>query len=147
MKYGSLVFEENEFLKIKQYQESNVMIEDYAHKNVLDILHQHMATAMQLEAIDIPYDIIKMYSLVTVRGASGIRQKFQLVPPTEVNPKQNKISIVSSLGASVIGRALGDKISYGLPGEMMSLVIEKVKHSSKMVQTDIDMNTAEVKVK
>ena len=144
MKYGSLVFEKSEFLKIKQYQELNVMIEDYAHKNVLDILHQHLVTAMQLDEIDIPYDIIRMYSTVTVKGSSGIQQKFQLVAPKEVEVKKNKISVVSSLGASVIGRAVGDKISYGLPGEMMSLVIEKVEHSSKMEEKGIEINTEEV---
>ncbi|TDT50335.1 regulator of nucleoside diphosphate kinase [Maribacter spongiicola] len=126
MKYGSLVFEENEFLIIKKYQEENVTIEDYAHKNVLEILGQHMTIAMRLNAEDIPFDIITINSFIKVSGASGIRQTFQIVSPSEVDIKQNKISVISSLGASVIGRAVGDKISYGLPGDRVSLVITKV---------------------
>ncbi|WP_324028164.1 GreA/GreB family elongation factor [Maribacter sp. BPC-D8] len=126
MKYGSLVFEENEFLMIKKYQEENVTIEDYAHKNVLEILGQHMTIAMRLNAEDIPFDIITINSFIKVSGASGIRQTFQIVAPNEVDIKQNKISVISSLGASVIGRAVGDKISYGLPGDRVSLVITKV---------------------
>ena len=87
MKYGSLVFEENEFLMIKKYHEENVTIEDYAHKNVLEILSQHMTIAMRLKAEDIPFDIITINSIIKVSGASGIRQTFQIVSPNEVDIK------------------------------------------------------------
>lgn len=132
MKYGSLVLEKNEFLMIKDYLETNVTIEDYAHKNTLEILHQNMSTAMLFETEDIPFDIIKIYSFIKLAGTSGIRQTFQLVAPNEVNIQENKISVVSSLGASVIGRAEGDKITYGLPGDVISLIIEKVKQSKEV---------------
>lgn len=142
MKYGSLVFEESEFLSIKKFQEKNVTIEDYAHKNVLELLGQHMTTAMCLNAEDIPFDIITINSILKVSGASGIRQTFQIVPPDEVDIKKNKISVISSLGASVIGRAVGDKISYGLPGDLVSLTITKVtqpnsanKNATKVIET------------
>ena len=139
MKYGSLVFEENEFLMIKKYQEENITIEDYAHKNVLEILGQHMTIAMRLNTEDIPFDIITINSFIKVSGASGIRQTFQIVAPNEVDIKQNKISVISSLGASVIGRAVGDKISYGLPGDRVSLVITKVTQPNSA-----NKNTTEV---
>ncbi len=135
MKYGSLVLEKNEFLKIKKYQERNVTIEDYAHKNTLDILSQHMSTAMIFETEDIPFDIIKMNSIVKVIGASGIRQSFQIVAPSEIDVKENKISVISSLGATVIGRAEGDRVTYGLPGDIMSLKIEKVCQPKKIDNT------------
>jgi regulator of nucleoside diphosphate kinase len=142
MKYGSLVFEESEFLSIKKFQEKNVTIEDYAHKNVLELLGQHMTIAMCLNAEDIPFDIITINSILKVSGASGIRQTFQIVPPDEVDIKKNKISVISSLGASVIGRAVGDRISYGLPGDLVSLVITKVnqpnsanKNATKVIET------------
>jgi len=126
MKYGSLVFEQSEFLMIKEHLENNDTIEDYAHKNVLEILTQNMNIAMCLKAEDIPFDIITLNSIIKVSGASGIRQTFQIVSPDEVDVKNNKISVISSLGASVIGRAVEDKISYGLPGDLISLKITKV---------------------
>ncbi|SHJ95789.1 regulator of nucleoside diphosphate kinase [Maribacter aquivivus] len=142
MKYGSLVFEESEFLMIKKYQEENVTFEDYAHKNVLEILSQHMTIAMRLKAEDIPFDIITINSIIKVSGASGIRQTFQIVSPNEIDIKQNKISVISSLGALVIGRAVGDRISYGLPGDRVSLVITKVtqpnsanKNTTEVIET------------
>jgi regulator of nucleoside diphosphate kinase len=135
MKYGSLVLEKNEFLKIKKYQEKNVIIEDYAHKSTLEILSQHMSTAMIFETEDIPFDIIKMNSIVNVIGAFGIRQSFQIVAPNEIDVKQNKISVLSSLGATVIGLAQGDSVNYGLPGNLMSLKIEKVRQPKEIYNT------------
>jgi len=126
MKYGSLVFEQSEFLMIQNHLENNDIIEDYAHKNTLEILTQNMNFALCLSAEDIPFDIITLNSIIKVSGASGIRQTFQIVSPDEVDVKNNKISVISSLGASVIGRAVEDKISYGLPGDLISLKITKV---------------------
>lgn len=147
MKYGSLVFEENEFLMIRKYQEENVTIEDYAHKNVLELLSQHMTIAMRLDAEDIPFDIITINSFIKVSGASGIRQTFQIVSPNEVDIKQNKISVISSLGASVIGRAVSDRISYGLPGDLVSLVITKVTQpNSANKNSTEEMKTKKVKI-
>lgn len=126
MKYGSLVFEQSEFLMIQNHLENNDIIEDYAHKNTLEILTQNMNFALCLSAEDIPFDIITLNSSLKVRGESGICQTFQMVSPNEVDIKNNKISVISSLGASVIGRAVEDKISYGLPGDLISLKITKV---------------------
>lgn len=126
MKYGSLVFEESEFLMIKKYQENNVSIEDYAHKNVLEMLCQNMPGALCLNTEDIPYDIITLNAVIEVSGASGIRQTFQIVAPNKENIEQNRISVISSLGALVIGRSVGDTISYGLPGDLITLKITKV---------------------
>jgi len=147
MKYGSLVFGESEFLVVKKYLENNISIEDYAHKNVLELLCQNMSTAMVLNNSDIPFDIITLNSTIKVTGASGIRQTFQIVSPEKNDVKQNKISAISSLGASVIGRALGDRISYGLPGEMMSLVIEKVNQptTANTITTKVQ-STKKVKI-
>tara|TARA_R110002051_G_scaffold34256_3_gene76303 strand:+ start:23091 stop:23486 length:396 start_codon:yes stop_codon:yes gene_type:complete len=131
MKYGSLVLEKNEFRMIKDYQEMNVTIEDYAHKNVLEILHQNMSIAMLFAAEDIPFDIIKMYSTITLVGNAGRHETFQIVPPNEVNIPKKKISVLSNLGASLIGRAESDKITYGLPGNVISLKIEQVKQKKK----------------
>ncbi|CAG2532382.1 MAG: GreA/GreB family elongation factor [Maribacter dokdonensis] len=126
MKYGSLVLEESEFIAIKNHLENNLSIEDYAHKNALELLAQNMGIAMVLNTADIPFDIVTINSTIKVTGASGVHQTFTIVPPEQSNAKQHKVSVISSLGASVIGRAVGDRISFGLPGEMMSLVIEKV---------------------
>ncbi|WP_197496198.1 GreA/GreB family elongation factor [Maribacter hydrothermalis] len=114
-------------MMIKHYQELNVTIEDYAHKNVLEILHQNMSNAMLFESEDIPFDIVKMYSFITLVGNAGRQSTFQIVPPNEVNIQKKKISVISSLGASVIGRAESDKITYGLPGDVISLKIQQVK--------------------
>lgn len=81
MKYGSLVLEESEFIAIKNHLENNLSIEDYAHKNALELLAQNMGIAMVLNTADIPFDIVTINSTIKVTGASGVHQTFTIVPP------------------------------------------------------------------
>lgn len=145
MKYGSLVFEESEFLMIKDYHDKNVTVEDYAHKYVLELLSQNMATALVLESADIPFDIIKINSIIKVTTTSGNYQTFQIVHPNKVDIQQKKIAVLSSLGASLIGKAEGDQITYGLPGDIITLKIEKVKPPENSTETNPTLNNRKPK--
>jgi regulator of nucleoside diphosphate kinase len=136
MKYGSLIFEKMDFLMVRKYRESNPTLEDYAHRNLLDILEQNMSEAILYDAYDIPTDIIQLYSFITVKCTSGWNDTFQLVPPHEENIKKNRFSVVSSLGASFIGHSEGDSIRYGLPGNTLSIKIGKVAQTEEKVSLD-----------
>lgn len=137
MKYGSLVFGKENFVMVKYYQESNEIIEDYAHQNSLVTLTENMSNAMVFDNEDIPTDIVQIYSEVSMSSKSGWVEKFCLVPPYEENIKKNKISVISTLGASIIGLSEGDRLQYGLPGNIMSLKIEKVVQSKKDIELNI----------
>ena len=99
MKYGCLVFGKEDFLKVKRYQQKNSTLEDYMHKNTLDILESNMSDAMILDSDDVPSDVIQLHSKVTVTCESRWQETFRLVPPAKENIKNNRISVVSSLGA------------------------------------------------
>ena len=137
MKYGSLVLEKKDFVMIKRYQHLIHFIEDYAHKDALDHLKENMSHALIYDLEDMPDDIIRMYSDVTISSETGWSETFQLVFPYEDDIKNDKISVQSTLGASVIGRSEGDRIRYGLPSDIMSLKIEKVEQTVKQFEVDI----------
>lgn len=137
MKYGSLVLEKKDFVMIKRYQHLNHYIEDYAHKDVLDALKENMSNAFIYDLEDMPDDVIRMYSYVTVSCESGWSETFQLVLPSENDIENDKISVQSTLGASVIGLSEGDIIKYGLPGDIIALKIETVEQSKKYFKVDI----------
>lgn len=137
MKYGSLVFGKENFVMVKYYQETNEICEDYAHQNTLAILTENMSNAMVFDSDDIPSDIVQIYTEVSVSSKSGWIETFCLVPPYEENIKKNKISVISTLGASIIGLSEGDTLQYGLPGNIMSLKIEKVVQSKKAIELNI----------
>lgn len=56
---------------------------------------------------------------------SGKVVKYQLVEPNEANPLASKISIVSPVGASILGRELGDSVTVKTPrGEQVYRITE-----------------------
>ncbi|WP_424367315.1 GreA/GreB family elongation factor [Maribacter sp.] len=137
MQYGSLVFGKENFVMIKYFQEMNEMYADYAHKNTLDLLTENMSNALIVDTAKLPKDIVQIYSTITVSSKSGWLETFRLVPPYEERIKNGKISVISTLGASVIGLSEGDTLNYGLPGHMMLLRIEKVAQDRKRVKLRI----------
>jgi len=126
MKYGKLILEKSDFALIKQYQRANLTYEDYAHKNTLDTLKNLMSKAIILKAEQMPSDVVQLYSTVTVTCNSQWQEEFTLVAPSEENIKKNQTSVMSTLGASIIGLSEGDNIKYGLPGSTIFLKIETV---------------------
>ncbi|SEK97844.1 regulator of nucleoside diphosphate kinase [Maribacter orientalis] len=137
MKYGSLVFCKKDFVIIKQYLQMDCAMEDYSHKNVLEILETKMSNSIILEEEHLPAEIIQLYSKIIVKCGSKWKETFQIVAPSEENLKRNKVSVISSLGASLIGLSKGDKIQFGLPGSVLSLTVEKVKQLKKKIKIDI----------
>ncbi|MGC1516753.1 MAG: GreA/GreB family elongation factor [Maribacter sp.] len=131
MKYGNLIFEKKEFSMIKNYRADRYPLEDYAHKNLLELLDVNMSTALLFNADELPSDSVRMYSLVTVSITTKWSETFQLVAPFEANTKKNKVSVISSLGATVIGLSENDTVLYGLPGNRLSLNISEVKQMRK----------------
>ncbi len=137
MKYGSLVFSKENFVMIKYYQEMNEMYEDYAHKDTLDILSENMSKALVIDMDDVPADVAQLYSSITVNCNSTWNETFQLVPPYEENIKKDKISVISTLGASLIGLSECDTLKYGLPGNIIALTIDKVVQRKEQVKLNI----------
>lgn len=137
MKYGSLVFEKKDFVMIKRYVQLNHYIEDYAHKDALEALEEHMSNARIYDLEEIPDDIVRLYSTVTVRSNLGWCKTFQLVPPSEKDIEKDKLSVQCTLGASVIGLSEGDCINYGLPSNSINLKIKRVKQSPRHFKVNI----------
>ncbi|MCG2462336.1 GreA/GreB family elongation factor [Flavobacteriaceae bacterium F89] len=137
MKYGSLVMEKRDFVMILKEWYLHNTIEDYSHKDALDILEGNMADAIVFNPSDMPKDIIRLYSWVTVSSGSGWRETFQLVLPLDKDIKKDMISVHSSLGATVIGHAEGDLLHFGTPIGIIPLKIESVEQSGGYIKTDI----------
>ena len=85
-----------------------------------------MESALLLDRTELPDDIVQMYSLVTLRSVAGYKEVVQMVTPKEADPKSDQFSVLSSLGASLIGRSEGDEILLGSPGSMRRIAVGKV---------------------
>ncbi|OWW23292.1 hypothetical protein B4Q04_21330 [Zobellia sp. OII3] len=128
MKYGSLVFVKNDFKEVKKCLERNKYIEDYSHKDVLEVFQGNLATALVVEADDMPQDVVRLNSMVTVSSIFGWEKAFQVVRPKDACIENERFSLCSKIGASVLGLSEDDVFKYGSPADSISLKIVKVDH-------------------
>ncbi|WP_175443714.1 GreA/GreB family elongation factor [Flagellimonas zhangzhouensis] len=110
MKYGSLIVEKKEYLVIKRILNFHKHYEDVAHKNALAQLSNKMEQAIIVGDDEMPKDVVRLYSEVRVSTINDAVQHYQLVMPMEENLKDGSLSVVSTLGAKLIGLASGDEI-------------------------------------
>ena len=144
MKYGSLVFKEETFAMIQYYLEVNEVFEDYAHKNVLDMLSENMLRAIIIDSENMPEDVVQINATVTVRFGTDHIKNLWLVPPKEADLKKDKISVISTLGASIIGLSEGDSVGFGLPGNLLKLNIERVQPNGEKFGNMAPRNNIEI---
>lgn len=71
-------------------------------------------------------DIISFGSSITVQNETGGKQKYTIVGSAESAPLENKISIESPVGSSLIGHKVGDKITIKTPSGKSQLKIIKI---------------------
>jgi len=128
MKYGSLIMEKKDYLTLKRILNFHRFYEDYAHKDALEQLGDRIEKALVEDESDMPDDVVRLNSKVTVEFVHGARQTFQLVPSTRDNLKKSMISVVSTMGASLVGLAVDDHILLGFPSDVQSLKIVGVEH-------------------
>ena len=137
MRYDSLILEKKDFVMILRHRESGQRIEDYSHLDALQRLEENMAKATVHNLEDMPEDIIRLYSWVTVSSTSGWQKTFQVMLPYEQDINQDRISVQSDLGATVFGHAEGDLVQFGIPIGVIHLKIEKVEQSTSYIKEHI----------
>lgn len=76
----------------------------------------------------VPADVVTMYSQVLVRDrASAQVHKLTLCYPADAEPDTGFISVLSPMGAALIGRRVGERVRSALPaGQERELVIETI---------------------
>ncbi len=121
--------EKKDYLTLKRILNFHRYYEDYAHKDALEQLGERIDRALVEDEWDMPDDVVRLNSKVTVEFMMGSRQSFQLVASTRNNLKKNMISVVSILGASLVGLAVDDQIQLGFPSDVQSFKIVGVEQS------------------
>jgi transcription elongation factor GreA len=71
-------------------------------------------------------EVVGLGSTVTVRDEFG-ESTYVIVGPVEADVAGGRISMVSPLGASLMGRTVGDEVSFSSPGGTRSATIASVR--------------------
>ncbi|MDR7331832.1 GreA/GreB family elongation factor [Roseateles asaccharophilus] len=66
-----------------------------------------------LPSRQLPADVVSMNSEIEVLGPRpGQQQRLTLCYPGDASPEQGRISVLSPVGLSLLGRAVGDQVSW-----------------------------------
>ena len=115
MKYGSLILEKREYVYIKRILNISGYAEDFETQKSLQRLMDELRNAQIVNEADIPEDVIRFNSKIMVYSENGWEKTIQLVIPPDRDAKQNKISILTPMGAALFGYSEGDTIEWDFP--------------------------------
>ena len=99
---------------------------DVHYDNSIAKLSQELEAADVLEEQDIPKEVIRINSIVTIATAQNNNKSFRLVLPEESDISKNLLSILSPMGLALYGYAEGDHVIWEFPSGVNKITIMKV---------------------
>lgn len=137
MKYNTIVIEKKEYVLLKRYMNLSGYYKDDTFRKSVKKLLEELDSAEICDEANMPKDVIRFNSTVTIVSDNGWRKKFSLVLPTDSDIKNDKISILTPMGAAVIGYAEGDAIRWEFPSGEQQLTIEKVEQGNTYLNVNM----------
>ena len=84
---------------------------------MLDPLDEELARAQVIASADAPPTLVTMNSRVVFENChNGRRREMTLVYPQDASAEHNRVSVLSPLGAALLGLSVGQEIDWELPG-------------------------------
>ncbi|MBM1107643.1 GreA/GreB family elongation factor [Aurantibacter crassamenti] len=136
MKYENLVIEKKEYVLLKRMMNLSGYYKDNTLRKSVEKLVGEMEFAKIYDEIEMPNDVIRFNTNITIVSDNGWQKEFKLVMPTDSDIKNNKISILTPMGAAVIGYSEGDTVTWEFPSGEQKLTIKKVSQENE----HIDLN-------
>lgn len=95
----------------------------------LDKLYAELEEAEVRSEEELPHDVVRVNSIVTIEAPSGRKEGLQLVMPREADLKANKLSVFTVMGSALVGYREGTTIVWTLPKGEETIFLEKVDNS------------------
>ena len=104
----------------------------------VDRLERHLDEAEVTPAGHIGPDVVTMSSQVLVADIdNGETFDFQIVFPRAADAASGKISVLAPLGMAVLGRSVGEEITWKVPGGLRRLRVDRVLYQPEREGRDI----------
>ncbi len=125
MKYGEIIVEKKEFALLRTIIGMAHYHKDDSYKTSIEKLNAELKRAKVVHKRDLPDDVIRFNSTVTINTAFDVKKTYQIVTPEKSNIKLNKISVLAPMGLALFGYAQGDEILWKFPvGESFIKILE-----------------------
>jgi len=104
----------------------------------VDWLERHLDEAEVTPASHIEPDVVTMSSQVLVTDLdSGETFDFQVVLPRAADSASGKISVLAPLGMAVLGRSVGQQVTWPVPAGLRRLRVDSVLYQPEREGRDI----------
>lgn len=137
MKYKNLIIEKKEYVILKRVLNISGYQQDLTLRKAVGKLSRELESAKICDEIDMPADVVRFNSEVTIVSENGWHKQFQLVLPKSSDVKNNKISILTPMGAAVMGYAEGDSLVWEFPSGEQTIIIEKLEQEN--IQPNVNL--------
>ncbi len=126
MKYGSLILEKKEYVYLKRILNISGYMGDHQTQQSLMKLSEELKTATIIDDSEMPDDVIRFNSKVTLVFDSGLEKTLQVVIPVDKDVHKNKISILTPMGSALMGYSKDDLIEWDFPKGKLKMKITNV---------------------
>ncbi|WP_028377330.1 GreA/GreB family elongation factor [Leeuwenhoekiella sp. MAR_2009_132] len=136
MKYGSLILEKKEYVLLKRIMNISYHLDDPIIRDSIHKLNEELQLAMICEDIDVPADVVRFNSKVTVESSEQTHDLY-IVPPAQSNLLKKRISVMSPLGAALMGFSEGDEVLGDFPDGSKRVLIKAVLQQDTSIDTTV----------
>lgn len=133
MKYGELIIEKREFSFLKQLISLARYYKDNTYRTSIHKLNEEMQSAKVLKSDQMPLDVIRLNSIVTIQTGFELEKTYQIVIPENSDLEKEKLSILAPMGLALFGYAEGDEIMWKFPVGESAIKIIKVKQEQPIL--------------
>lgn len=127
MKYGGLIIEKKEFKFLKNIMSMAHYHKDASYRASIEKLSKELSVAKIISNKEMPEDVIRFNSMVTIQTPYNVKKTYQLVIPEKSDIKLNKISVLAPMGLALFGYAEGDDVLWQFPAGESAIKILEVK--------------------
>ncbi|MEL0645224.1 MULTISPECIES: GreA/GreB family elongation factor [unclassified Olleya] len=139
MKYGSLILEKKEYVYLKRILNISGYGDDTSVTKSLVKLSEELKTAQIVNDDQVPEDIVRFNSIVTIASDNGWEKELQVVIPMDKNVALNKVSVLAPMGAALLGYSKNDTIDWDFPGGAQKIKIIDVQKQENLKGVDINI--------
>ncbi|WP_445711205.1 GreA/GreB family elongation factor [Flavobacterium sp.] len=132
MKYETIIIDRRELETLKQLFSSSHNKYDKTYRLSFEKLVNELKDAKIMDNTELPEDIIRFNSIVTIKTAFNEQRTYQIVTPEKSDLANNKISVLAPMGLALFGYAQNDTIDWQFPTGINTIEIIKVKNSKTL---------------
>lgn len=135
MKYDALIIETIEYDYLKQTMGMATNRKDMTYHASTEKLVTELKSAKIKDLADMPDDVVRLNSIVTIEMPNGITKTIQVVKPEKSDVATSKISILAPMGLALFGYAQDDEVLWQFPSGIQAVKLLKVEQSTEVSNT------------